>query len=314
MGTTPLPLVSVVIPAFNAETTIERSVQSVRAQTYPNIEIIIVNDGSKDCTAAIVKTFRDKRIRLLNLDYNQGAAAARNHGIAISKGAFIAFLDADDEWHPEKLGLQVDAIRRDEETILVTCNSVLVGLKGDILSHGHLKHPPLGGREGWKGLLRENFIPTPTAMVRRRDLEKVGGFNERLPVGEDLDLWIRLSLLGSVCVLQETLVTIHVLSDSLMRRYSRRELDHVMPMLERHICEQANRLSPGEIRSIRGKRFYDFAARLMWQGGYLEAAPLFFLAARSRHRMVLCLVKASYAFLWGIYKSGPSTHSNRTVS
>ncbi len=107
------PLVSVVIPAFNASTYIERTLRSVMRQTYAALEIVVVNDGSTDHTAKLVEQIAasDSRIRLLSTP-NRGVAAARNTGIEASSGRFVAFLDADDLWHPTKIEKQVNALKR----------------------------------------------------------------------------------------------------------------------------------------------------------------------------------------------------------
>src|SRR3981081_1852732 len=104
-----LPLVSVLIPAFNAEETVADTLRSVRAQSYRNLEIIVVDDGSRDNTARIVSQFEseDSRIRLIE-QANSGVAAARNAAPAASSGSLIAPLDADDLWHPQKIELQVN--------------------------------------------------------------------------------------------------------------------------------------------------------------------------------------------------------------
>jgi glycosyltransferase involved in cell wall biosynthesis len=102
-----LPLVSVIVPAFNAATTLAEALGSALAQTYKNIEILVVDDGSTDATAAIAREFAaaDGRVSLVRRS-NGGIAAARNSGIAVSKGAYIAPLDADDLWHPTKIEKQ----------------------------------------------------------------------------------------------------------------------------------------------------------------------------------------------------------------
>ncbi len=102
-----IPLVSVIMPAYNAEKYISKSIQSVLEQTYQNWQLIIVNDGSKDDTSSIIKCFDDKRIRLIEQE-NSGVSKARNTGIEYSDGEYIAFLDSDDIWLDKKLEVQVN--------------------------------------------------------------------------------------------------------------------------------------------------------------------------------------------------------------
>jgi len=106
------PLITVLIPAFNAASTIERALDSVLAQTYDDYEIIVVDDGSRDATSEIVAGYDNDRIRLLRLASNQGASSAVNEGLAAARGELVAFLDADDEWLPTKLAKQVEALSR----------------------------------------------------------------------------------------------------------------------------------------------------------------------------------------------------------
>ena len=103
--------VSVIIPTCNRAHLIGRAVKSVLAQTYRDIEVIIVDDGSTDNTEEVVKSFDDPRIRYVKLDVNKGAAAARNAGIRLARGGFVAFQDSDDEWCREKLADQMDSFR-----------------------------------------------------------------------------------------------------------------------------------------------------------------------------------------------------------
>ena len=101
------PLVSVVLPTFNRERLLPRAINSVLNQTYKNLELIIVNDGSTDDTEKVVKGYSDKRIRYYKQELNKGGSAARNVGIKLARGELISFQDSDDEWLPEKLERQV---------------------------------------------------------------------------------------------------------------------------------------------------------------------------------------------------------------
>ena len=118
-------MVSVVIPSYDSENTIVACVQSVLCQSYKDIEIIIVDDGSTDRSMAVLKDFLEKKmlqekIRIV-VQRNQGPSAARNKGIDLAKGEFIAFLDSDDFWNPEKLKIQIQLLKEDKEAQLVGC-------------------------------------------------------------------------------------------------------------------------------------------------------------------------------------------------
>ena len=114
------PLVSVIIPVYNAEAYLQACVDSVLAQTWYKLEIILVNDGSKDGSLALAQSFQNSRIRVLD-QTNQGASAARNHGLSQAQGDYIQFLDADDLLSPEKIKLQVELLQLDPEGCIASC-------------------------------------------------------------------------------------------------------------------------------------------------------------------------------------------------
>jgi glycosyltransferase involved in cell wall biosynthesis len=173
------PLVSVLIPAFNAAETIADTLRSAQAQTYPDLEIIVVDDGSRDETAKIVSRFEneDSRIRLVQ-QANSGVAAARNTALAASHGSLIAPLDADDLWHPQKIELQVNnlgisgdetgldycwSVDIDEQSIILRCN--INRFEGDV----------------YEALISANFIGNSSVpLIRRRVLEDIGGWDTSL--------------------------------------------------------------------------------------------------------------------------------------
>lgn len=274
-------LVSVIIPAFNAAGTILRAIDSVRAQEIAALEIIVVDDGSSDGTAEVVdKNIRPgERIKLQRMPKNSGVSAARNTGIRLARGTFLAFLDADDIWLPGKLQKQIDAMEQDHAITLVSCNSRLLSQAGVPLKEGHMNRPPVEGDDAWKTLLVYNFIPTPTVLARCSLVRELGGFDESLAVGEDLDLWIRLALRGKVVVLRDILTNYYDSAGSLMKRHRDRTLDIVVPMLERHLVAQRARLSIREIRHIRGVQSFQIGCNLFFSGVYLRSIPAFFKAA-----------------------------------
>lgn len=274
--------VSVIIPAFNAAATITRALASVRAQDGVGIEVIVVDDASSDNTAEIVRAFFSpgENFTVVQLPVNQGASAARNAGVQLARGAYLAFLDADDVWLEDKLRRQVAAIEADPKITLVSCNSQQTAADGRLLKEGHVNRPPVQGTEAWKTLLVYNFLPTPTVLTRTALVRELGGFDEKLAVGEDLDLWIKLALRGRVVVLPEILINYYDLNNSLMKRHSRQSGSIVTPMIERHIREQASKLSSTEIRQMRGSRAFQMACDLFFSGSYRASISLFVQSAR----------------------------------
>jgi glycosyltransferase involved in cell wall biosynthesis len=283
--------VSVIIPAYNAAATIERALDSVRAQTGVGAEVIVIDDCSADDTIAVVRNAirPDENIRLLRMPGNGGASAARNAGIREARGRYLAFLDADDVWLPGKLMKQVAAIEADPEVTVVTCNSQMTSVSGVPLKEGHVNRPPAAGADAWKTLLVYNFLPTPTILTRTALVRELGGFDEALAVGEDLDLWIKLAVRGKVAVLPEILIKYYDMNNSLMKRHGSQAGEIVVPMLERHIREQGAKLSRREVRTMRGTRSFQMACDLFFSSRYMPSIPLFLQAAACGIRPVKSL-------------------------
>jgi glycosyltransferase involved in cell wall biosynthesis len=188
------PLVSIIIPAYNAEKYIKRSIDSALQQTYKNIEIIVVDDGSTDDTAEIVKSYSESRI-LYRYQRNQGASAARNNGIAISRGVYITFLDTDDSYLPEKVEKSVNFFNQNPDYSIVYCN-VLHFFSQNPGKFYRLKYTGYAG-DVLERLLKNSFININSIMISRELFEKNGiTFTEKRYYPEDYELYLRLALLG----------------------------------------------------------------------------------------------------------------------
>lgn len=189
----PDPVVSVILPTRNRAELLPRAIGSVLGQSYDKFELIIVSDGSTDHTDELLveHAATDYRIRLLRLDIAAGAAAARNRGIALATGEYVALLDDDDEWLPHKLSRQLAAFRtHDTDVGVIYSRYEYVDEYGQVELRG--APPPPGSKPG-NLLLRGCFIGQSTAVIRREILNRVGGFDESLPRLQDWDLWIRLA-------------------------------------------------------------------------------------------------------------------------
>jgi hypothetical protein len=184
---------------------------------------------------------------------------------------------------------QVDAIEADPAVTLVTCNSQMTSATGVPLKEGHVNRPPAAGEDAWKTLLVYNFLPTPTILTRTQLVRELGGFDEALAVGEDLDLWIKLAVRGKVAVLPEILIKYYDLNNSLMKRHGGQAGEIVVPMLERHIREQTAKLSRREVRTMRGTRSFRMACDLFFSNRYMPSIPLFLQAAMCGIRPVKSL-------------------------
>lgn len=198
--------VSVIIPVYNASNYVAKAINSVLAQGYNNYEIIVVDDGSTDETREVLNGYED-RIRYVYQN-NAGPAKARNTGIKQARGDYITFLDADDLWLPDKLEKQLSFFNiHPQYSLVFTDMQHIVG--ANVIHKSYLKeknYQYLSSGSIYENLLRECFIFTPTVMVKRECLERVGFFNENLRIAEDYDLWLRIADKFQIGFLDQPLV------------------------------------------------------------------------------------------------------------
>jgi glycosyltransferase involved in cell wall biosynthesis len=266
MAASTVPLVSIVIPAFNARATLGRALDSVAAQTYAAWEAIVVDDASSDGTAALVESRGDPRCRVIRRATQGGPSAARNDGIAAAQGEWIAFLDADDEWLPEKLARQVAAVAACPGTSLVICDMRSVYEDGREGSSVFARQAPSAGGDAWKALLASSFVGTSAAMAPHALLKDIGGFDTGLKVGEDQDLFIRLALRGSVAVVSEALAVYHYQRASYSAGYASEQAAIVLGMVRRHLAAERDRLTGSERRRILAQRYGRLGRNLVAAG------------------------------------------------
>jgi len=185
------PLVSVVIATYNMAQYLPQAIDSILRQTWPNLEVIVVDDGSKDNTAAVLATYdSNPRVRYVCTE-NQGQPKAKNCGIKLTSGDFIAFCDADDLWEPYKLEVQMPLFTHSRIGIVYSEVSNI-----DEQNQRYEKAPAYVRHSGkvTDQLLIRNFVPFGTAIIRRECIEKCGIFDEQFRMGIDWDLWLRYSL------------------------------------------------------------------------------------------------------------------------
>jgi len=177
------PTVSVVMPAHNAEAFLAEAIESVLCQTFADLELIVVDDESTDSTASIVHAFADERICYLRTARRSGPGAARNVALHVARGAYVAFLDADDLAYPTRLATQLAFVQARPEI-------ALVGPSGSTIA---TFATPSGTASVRLKMLFDNVIATSLAFARRDALREVGPFDESLPVCEDYELWGRIA-------------------------------------------------------------------------------------------------------------------------
>ena len=186
------PTVTVIIPTHNRSALLERAIGSVLRQTFTDLEVIVVDDASTDATREAVSRVSDPRLSYVRHPANLHVSAARNTGVARARGRYVAFLDDDDEWLPEKLERQVEVIERSSPRVAGVYTGALSLHRTDG-SAGYTIRPAFRG-DILAELLKDNCIgPTSTVLLRRECLDDVGPFDVTLKYGEDYDLWIRLA-------------------------------------------------------------------------------------------------------------------------
>ena len=171
-----MPKVSVIIPSYNRKAYIQETIESVRKQSYQDFEIILIDDGSTDGTLDILKGYGDS-IQLIQQKHAE-RAAARNKGIEQSKGEYIAFLDSDDTWLPEKLALQIEIMEGSPQVVCVYGACLRMDAKSRPLAKARRQTKGFSGDIFLK-LLKRNFIPSPTPLLRRSCFEKAIRFNPK---------------------------------------------------------------------------------------------------------------------------------------
>lgn len=185
------PVVSVVIPSYNSARWVGEAIESVLGQSFPDWELLLVDDGSTDNTRAVVARYTDPRVRYIYQE-NQERSAARNRGVREAQGAFVAFLDADDLWLPEKLAEQVKVFEREPAVGLVYAGTYVVEEDGRPFFQQRCQHRGFVVRPL---LVEDNIVAgsASSAMVRRECFERVGYWDETLAVCEDWEMWLRIA-------------------------------------------------------------------------------------------------------------------------
>jgi glycosyltransferase involved in cell wall biosynthesis len=227
------PTVSVVIRTYNRAHSVGEAIRSALEQTYSHFEIIVVDDGSTDATAEVLRSFGDRRVRVVRHECNRGVGAACNTGIAEASGDFVAWLDSDDVWFPEKLGRQVEFLRRHREIDAVFSDVCVREQDGDVpslIEHIEAFQKCLEGkkrgsevvisqREMYLCLLQEVPIKPTALMLRRSVFPKTGMFDERAHSGEDWEFLLRLARFASFGYIDQPLARMTRSADSTFDRF-----------------------------------------------------------------------------------------------
>jgi glycosyltransferase involved in cell wall biosynthesis len=263
------PLVSAVIPTYNYARYVAGAVESVLAQSFDDLEIVVVDDGSIDETADTLDPFAE-RIRYIRQEH-RGLAAARNTGIRVARGPYVAFLDSDDLWLPEKVSVQIARLDGDPAVGLVYGEAALFTetSPGTATLHSYWAHHPSGKILPW--LVRQNVVPSPTPMVRRELFDQVGSFDETLSACEDWDMWIRIAQVSEFAYVDRVLAKYRVHAANMSLDHERM-MTNGLRVLEKAFSSPD--LSP-EIRRLRrsiiSRRHADYALHCFYARQYAQA-------------------------------------------
>jgi len=235
-------LVSVVTAAYNMGGYIAETLESVLGQDYPQVESIVVDDGSTDDTASVLEGYADNPRVSVVRQSNAGQTVAKNRGIREARGEFIAFCDADDTWRRDKLSRQLPRFA-DAAVAVVYSDIECVDGQGQALPYYDIPH--YEGRVT-APLLIDNFVPFPTVVVRAAVLRAAGGFDESLTMSIDYDLWLRISVNHLFAFVPERLANYRVWEGQMSKKTGER-LDNFMRLLDRFLSENPRAATRREI-------------------------------------------------------------------
>jgi len=264
----------VIIPTFNAASHISRAIDSILTQDFDDYEIVVVDDESTDETGSLVRVYGD-RVRYERIEH-AGVSGARNHGLNVSTGEFIALLDADDSWLPSKLRLQVSALRDQPSAgVCFAATRYVDELTGRVWDRACAEYPDMVAGL----LLYSSIVGPPSAFLARRSLlADVGGFDEGLIQGEDWDLWIRLAQATRFVLLTEPLVEYHIHGSNVSKNVEWFEHD-ALRVLSNFFAQPENDKRWGHLKRMAyANHFWMFAGGYADHGEFIPSAKYLLLA------------------------------------
>lgn len=277
----PMPRVSVVLPTYNRAAFLKRSIGSVLGQSCRDLELIVVDDGSTDDTERLVAGYVDDRVRYIRRDSNRGAGAARNTGIALAKGRYIAFQDSDDEWLPSKLERQLAVLDKSPADVGVAYSSFWrVDGPSRVLIPPADAAAPVDG-DIHRTLLNENFVGVPVVLIKAECFSDGRAFNETLAMFEDWELWLRLSRSYRFRYIPEPLAVSYGTPSSVNSQCAARRMAACQEILRLHM--DSFRAEPG----ILARHYRHIAKTLLLTGRPFDGAAY---AVRALHQFAAAAV------------------------
>ena len=294
-----LPSVSVVIPAFNSATYIVETLNSVISQTYPVAEIIVVDDGSTDQTYERVAQFHGL-VQYVRQE-RQGVSRARNVGISLANSEFIAFLDADDLWMPDKLMKQIETLGEESSRECVHTNYALLSMEADHWTESPAKWEP-AFRNYFSEFIHGRRFRMSSLLASKSCLEDIGGFDEKIPgkYSEDLDLFLKISEKFPIGYVREPIVLYRRHAQSTTATGRARDL----AVCDLYVFEAALKRCPDRWRSLANSdrnALYDMAFFAGWNcfedNDFCSSRRYFLKALKFRPYSVLCWMYYGVTFL-----------------
>lgn len=226
------PCISVVIPTYNRCWILKEAIDSVLSQKFADYEIIVVDDGSSDESAVLLSGYGDQIVTIRQS--NKGVSAARNAGISSAKGTYIAFLDSDDMWLPEKLACQVDFFLSHSEAMI--CQTDEIWVRNGVRVNPKNRHKKPSGMI-FEPSLQLCLVSPSAVMIKRSLFDEIGLFNEAFPACEDYDLWLRIGLYHPIYLIERQMVVKRGGHDDQLSRnpgLDRYRIQSILNILENH--------------------------------------------------------------------------------
>ena len=261
-----MPRISVIIPLYNAEKTIEGTLQSVLNQTVKDLEIIVVNDGSTDSSLQKIAAIGDSRLKVYSFK-NAGASVSRNRGFAKSSGEFISFLDADDQWTPSKLEDQMAALDFHPETAVAYSWTEFIDEADQLIVRGQAVTVTTQ-QDAYRRLLVNNFLDNGSnPLIRREAIAAINGFNESLHACQDNDFYLRLAMHYPFVTVPKYQIKYRLSSTSMTANTKRWEKNSL------HFLDLAFATAPPSLQPLKTKRLTDLYRYLMLRSLTGEPRP-----------------------------------------
>lgn len=285
-----MPLISVVIPVYNGESTIADTIQSVLSQSFLDLELIVINDGSSDSTLDILMEFQDPRLKIFTYA-NSGLSASRNRGIDHALGEYISFLDADDLWTSDKLDAQLNALRANPEAAVAYSWTDFIDEKGNLLGFGI--HETVNGYV-YPNLLTFFFVGSGSnALICKKVFDEVGRFDETLTSAEDMDMFLRLAARYQFSAVSAPQILYRITDNSMSRNVTRQERES-LKVIDRAFAQEPGKslmhlkrityanlyiyLASHALRGAPDRQKVLTAARFMWRS--IRNDPLILIRGR----------------------------------